>query len=97
MNKLGGVQKSALRVISHQWDSIYEDLLNIVKIQKLQERRLKLKLTLVYKIVHGLCYFPGGVFVLHRSHAAREWQNTTPCYALMPVPIAISTHLCQEV
>ena len=24
-----------------------------------------------------------------------EWQNTTPCYALMPVPITTSTHLCK--
>ena len=77
VNKLEDVQRFALRVISHQWDSTYEDLLSIVKIPKLQERRLKLKLTLVYKIAHGLCYFPAGVFVLHRSHSARLAKHHT--------------------
>ena len=77
VNKLEGVQKFALRVISHQWDSTYEDLLSIVKIPKLQERRLKLKLTLVYKIAHGLCYFPAGVFMLHQSHSARLAKHHT--------------------
>ena len=50
VNKLEAVQRFALRVIFHQWDSTYKDLLNIVKIQKVQERRLNLKLTLVYKM-----------------------------------------------
>ena len=54
VNKLEAVQRFTLRVVSHQWDSTYEDLLNIVKIQKLQERRLKLKLSQVYNIMHGL-------------------------------------------
>ena len=70
VNKLEAVQRFALRIISHQWDATYEDLLSIVHIQKLEERRLKLKLTQVY-IAHGLCYFPDNIFVLHKSHSVR--------------------------
>ena len=77
VNKLEAVQRFALRVISHQWDSTYQELLNIVKIQTLQGRRLKLKLTLMYKIAHGLCYFPAGVFLLHQSHSERLAKHHT--------------------
>ena len=71
VNKLEAVQRFALRIISHQWDASYEDLLSIVQCLKLEERRLKLKLTQVYKIAHGRCYFPDNIFVLHESHLIR--------------------------
>ena len=73
MNKLeaAAVQMFALRVISHQLDTIYEYLLSLVNIQKLQERRLKLKLTMAYKTAHCLCYFLINSIVLHESHSAK--------------------------
>ena len=43
----------------------------VVRIQKFEERRLNLKLTQVYKIAHGICYFPYNIFVLHESHSVR--------------------------
>ena len=77
VNRLEAVQRFALRIISHQWDATYEDLLSIVQCQKLEERRLKLKLTQVYKIAHGLCYFPDNIFVLHESHSVRLAKHHT--------------------
>ena len=77
VNQLKAVQRFALRIISHKWDSTYEDLLNIAKIQKLQGRRLKLKLIQVYEIVHGFCYFPANIFLLHQSHSVRQAKHHT--------------------
>ena len=54
-DRLEAVQKFALRLISQPWDSGYDELLSITNIPRLDERRLHLKL---FKIVHGLCYFP---------------------------------------
>ena len=81
VNKLEAVQRFALRIVSHQWDATYGDLLNIIHIQKLEERRLKLKLIQVYKIAHGLCYFPDNTFVLHGSYSERLAK---PCTLLCP-------------
>ena len=70
VNKLEAVQGLVLRIIFHQWNGTYELDLNIVHIQMLQERRLKLKLTQVYKFAHWLFYFSDNVPVLHESHSA---------------------------
>ena len=69
VNKLAAVQRSAVTMKSHQCDATYEDLLSINCTEKLEERRLKLKLTQVYKIAHGLHCFPENIFVLHESHS----------------------------
>ena len=61
MDKLEAVQKFALKLVSHRWDTSYEELLRLVDVPMLGERRLHLKLAHVYKIVHGLCYFPDSV------------------------------------
>ena len=52
------VQKFALRMCGKHWDSSYDDLLQLFSLPSLQQRRLYL-----LKIVHGLFYFPSGVFV----------------------------------
>lgn len=62
INKLESVQRFALKVISHQWDVGYEDLLCAVNIPTLSTRRLDLKLAYVYNIVYGLIYFPPDIF-----------------------------------
>ncbi len=55
---LEDVQKFGLRLAAHQWDCSYQDLLEAFELPLLEERRLELKLGLLFKIVHNLCYFP---------------------------------------
>ena len=71
MNKPEAVLRFSFEMISHLWGATYQDLLNIFHIEKLQERRLTLKLTQVYKIAHGLCYLADNVYVLHESCSAK--------------------------
>ena len=57
-NKLENVQKLGLKLCSKQWDTGYHELLNMFSLPSLKTRRLHLKLCHLFKIVHGLCYFP---------------------------------------
>ena len=52
------VQKFGCRLAAHQWDASYEELLEKFELQPLEQRRLHLKLGLMFKIIHRLCYFP---------------------------------------
>jgi len=54
------VQKFAYKMASKHWDAGYEDLLELVGL--LEQRRMYLKLCLLFKITHGLCHFPTGIF-----------------------------------
>ena len=56
--KLEGVQKFACRLASHRWDASYQELLQLCEQPSLKERRLHLKLGLIFKIIHNLCYYP---------------------------------------
>ena len=56
--RLEGVQKFGLKMASHQWDTSYSDLLQLFDLPTLEERRTHLKLGLLFKIIHKLCYFP---------------------------------------
>jgi len=54
-----------LQVGWHQstaWDAGYEDLLELVGLPPLEQRRMYLELCLLFKITHGLCQFPTGIF-----------------------------------
>ena len=55
---LEDVQKFGCRLAAHQWDSGYQELLDLFELQSLEQRRLHLKLGLMFKIIHRLCYFP---------------------------------------
>ena len=55
---LEDVQKFGCRLAAHQWDIGYQELLEMFDIQTLEQRRLHLKLGLMFKIIHRLCYFP---------------------------------------
>jgi hypothetical protein len=63
INSIEKVQKFALRVCSKQWDTGYCELLDTFNLPSLQNRRLYLKLCHLFKIVHGLCYFPSEIVV----------------------------------
>ena len=49
------VEKFAMRVVTRRWDTGYQELVNI---PSLESRRLQSCMCTLYKIVHGLCYFP---------------------------------------
>ena len=55
---LEDVQKFGCRLAAHQWNSGYQELLDLFELQSLEQRRLHLKLGLMFKIIHRLCYFP---------------------------------------
>ena len=57
--KLEKVQKFACRIASGRRDSSYQELLDLFQLPNLEEHRLDLKLGLLFKILHGLCHFPG--------------------------------------
>ena len=57
------VQKFALKMCTKNWDSGYQDLLDLTHIPTLENRRLYLKLCTLHKIIHGLFCFPTNVFI----------------------------------
>ena len=59
---LENVQKFGCKLCTKQWDSGYEQLLELLDLPKLSTRRLYLDLSTMYKIIHGLLYFPSDVF-----------------------------------
>ena len=59
------VQKFACKLATSKWDSSYEELLRLVDVQPLQDRRLELKLGILFKLVHNLCFFPEGSWSYH--------------------------------
>ena len=68
---LENVQKFAFRMATKQWDSGYQDLLDIMNVPSLADRRLQLKLSLLYKIVHGMCYFPSDILCPRSNYSNR--------------------------
>ena len=71
------VQAFACKMVSHRWDAGYEELLELLNIPSLQERRIHLKLGLLYKIIHGLCYFPDEVFTFRPNLHSRTMNPLT--------------------
>ena len=59
IQKLESVQRFACRVCTKRWDDSYSDMLHILNIPPLSERRRKLlKVCHLYKIVHWFIDFP---------------------------------------
>ena len=108
ISALEDVQKFACKVASKQWDSDYQQLLNVCVIPSLAEHREQLKLCQLYKIVHGLCYFPCDIFVLDsnpyssvtRSHSMvlkQPYANTNAfLYSFVPSSISKWNKLSDE-
>ena len=57
-NRLENVHKFSLKIAARQWGAGYGDLLQLFDLPTLEERRTHLKLGLLFKIIHKLCYFP---------------------------------------
>jgi len=64
---LEDVEKFAMRVATRRWDTGYQDLLNMANVPSLESRRLQSSMCTLYKIVHGLCYFPPDIVSLKPS------------------------------
>jgi len=77
---LESVQKFALRVSSKQWDLGYSELLDTCNLPTLENRRLYMKLCHLFKVVHGLCYFPPGIVLpkTNPSHYFRPYTLQQP-------------------
>ncbi len=58
ISMMENVQKFALRMCLKNWDTGYQDLLDLTNFPSLKNRRLYLKLSTLYKIIYGLFYFP---------------------------------------
>ena len=78
--KLEDVQRFACRLASHQWDASYQDLLQLYELPTLEECRLHLKLGLMFKIIHNLCYYPDTPSFCDNFHsrAAHAFQLRLP-------------------
>jgi len=67
-------QKFACRMCTKTWDVGCEELLSTLNLPSLSNRRLFLKLCIVFKIIHNLCNFPPGVLSTRES---RLYTNRT--------------------
>ena len=74
---LENTQKFALKLITHNWDSSYQDLVALAELPTLSSRRLHMKLSQMYRIVHGLCYFPEGIVQMRQSQSERHERSLT--------------------
>ena len=61
------VEKFAMKVVTRRWNAGYQELLNMVNIPCIESRRLQSSMCTLYKIVHGLCYFPPDIVSLKPS------------------------------
>ena len=84
---LENVQRFACKMATHCWNSSYEELLALTNLPTLERRRLHLKLSHLYKIVHHQSFFPNGIVSLreHSQHNSRSIHSLTlqqPLHAL---------------
>ena len=56
------------------WDSGYQDLLSLTDIITLDPRKAQASLCMFFKIVHGLCFFPGLVYACLVDQRASDCQ-----------------------
>ena len=77
------VQRFALKVVTAQWDSSYDELLELANLNPLEERRTELRLGLLFKILHNLCFFPEGS-VEYRSFSSGRSSHSQQLY----IPLA---------
>ena len=89
---LEGVQKFVLRMCSKDYDMNCEDLLQTFQLPELPTRRLYLRLSLLFKIVHE-SFFSLPIF-LYPQTQHQVMQNLSYIINLLLVPIPSFIHLC---
>ena len=52
------LEQFGLRICTSHWNLSYQDLLDILQLPSLENRRLFLSLSMFFKIIHNLVYFP---------------------------------------
>ena len=85
------IQKFALRMCAKQWDSSYDDLLQLFSLPSLQQRRLFLDLCTMFKIVNGLFYFPPGNLVEQTPRVTRSHSLTNYFFVHMRTQLVFIT------
>ena len=89
VNALEKVQKFGLRICSRQWTKCYQELLELFHLPLLENRRLFLSLSVFFKIIHNLVYFPTIHYpTLLSSFSSRYNHDHQFC-----IPIACTNHL----
>ena len=58
VNDLEKVQKFGLQICSRQWTKCYQELLELFHLPSLENRRLFFSLSVFFKIINNLVYFP---------------------------------------
>ena len=76
IDKLEKVQKFGLKICLKSWDNDYYDLLELADLPTLENRRMYLKLSVLYKIYYGHFYFPPGILLPYRG---RHSSPNSPC------------------
>ncbi len=73
-------QKFAFKICTKTWDKGYDDLIDMINLPPLANRRLHVKLCSLYKIVHDLLYFPPNIVVpkVTRSHTCTPYTLQQP-------------------
>ena len=72
------------KMMSHRWSgATYEELLTITNLPTLKRRRLELKLSHLFKIIHNLVYFPSNVIV-HRERPHYHFRSSHDYYLSHP-------------
>ena len=80
---LESVQRFACKMATHCWNSSYEELLAHTDLPTLERRRLHLKLSHLYKIVHHQSFFPNGIVSLRAfttQFSLRSFSNSTATF-----------------
>ena len=80
IKQLKDVEKFALRMATKSWDSGYQDLLSLTDIIAPEPRRAQASLCMLFKIVHGLCFFPPIMIttIKAKSQSAYKQATTAP-------------------
>ncbi len=75
MATLERTQQFASRMCTNNWDGGYDELLDMLELPTLAQRRLHMRLCFMYKIIRGLLYFPPNVVIPSNilSHYSRSY------------------------
>ena len=83
------VQKFACKLATSKWDSSYEELLSLMDLKPLQNRRLESKLGLMFKLVNNLCFFPDNSWSFHTNSRCSRNSNSRSYLDHLPEQIHI--------
>src|ERR1044071_9603643 len=72
MNLLESVQRRFIKRLSGLWDIPYITRLDMLKADTLELRRLKIHVTMYYKIINGYCDIPQSTFFNFRKSITRS-------------------------